>query len=31
VLAEDKTIEKFPIAVKPEDVRVAPASDMFQR
>jgi len=31
VLAEDKTIEKFPIAVKPEDVRVVPASEMFQR
>lgn len=31
VLDEDRAIEKFPIAVKPEDVRVVPASDMFQR
>jgi zinc protease len=31
VLSEDKTIEKFPVPVKPEDVRVIPASDMFQR
>jgi len=31
VLAEDKTIEKFPVPVKAEDIRVVPASDMFQR
>jgi len=31
VLAEDKTIEKFSIPVKAEDVRVVPASEMFQR
>jgi zinc protease len=31
VLAEDKTIEKFPVPVQADDVRVVPASDMFQR
>jgi zinc protease len=31
VLSEDKAIEKFPVPVKPEDIRVVPASDMFQR
>ena len=31
VLTEDKAIEKFPIPVKAEDVRVKPASEMFQR
>ena len=31
VLTEDKTIEKFPIAVKPGDVKVVPASEMFER
>lgn len=31
VLTEDKTIEKFPIAVKAEDVRVVPASEMFEK
>jgi len=31
VLDEDKVIEKFPIAVKAEDVRVVPASEMFEK
>ena len=31
VLTEDKTIEKLPIAVRAEDVRIVPASEMFQR
>lgn len=31
VLTEDKTIEKFPLPVKPEDARVAPAAQMFEK
>ncbi len=31
VLTEDRTIEKFPIPVKAEDVRIVPASEMFQK
>lgn len=31
VLAEDKAIEKFPVPVKAEDVRIVPASEMFQK
>lgn len=31
VLDEDKTIEKFPIPVKDEDVKIVPASEMFAK
>ena len=31
VLTEDRTIEKFPIPVRAEDVKVVPASEMFQK
>ncbi len=31
VLTEDKTIEKFPIPVKAEDVRIVPAGEMFEK
>ncbi len=31
VLSEDKTIEKFPIAVAAEDVRIVPAGEMFEK
>jgi len=31
VLTEDRTIEKFPVDVKAEDVRIVPAGEMFQK
>lgn len=31
VLEEDKLIEKLPIPVRPEDVRIVPASEMFEK
>jgi zinc protease len=31
VLAEDKMIEKFPLVMAAEDVRIAPASEMFEK
>jgi zinc protease len=31
VLAEDKEIEKFPLPVKEEDIRIVPVGEMFQK
>jgi hypothetical protein len=31
ILEEDKIIEIFPLDVKPEQVRTAPAADFFQK
>jgi zinc protease len=30
LMEEDKTVEKWPLGLKPEDIRVVPAAEVFQ-